>query len=131
MSSIIEVPVAVAEVVDKITILRIKARLISDQEKRRNVKNELAILEGALRAAHPHIEDDLRDVWDDLQQVNQELWDIEDDIRGHEGRKDFGQSFIELARAVYVTNDRRAALKRQINLALGSAIVEEKSYQAY
>ena len=125
----IETPVSWGELIDKITILEIKAERIEDAAKVANVARELALLNErrALAPASAVIEK----LTDDLRTVNTELWVIEDDIRDCERAKDFGARFIELARAVYHTNDRRAALKRQINDALGSGIVEEKSYKAY
>lgn len=125
----IEVPVSLGELIDKITILEIKERRIADEAKRTNVARELALLRARF-AVSPQGEE-IRRLTDDLRSVNEELWIIEDDIRDCERRKDFGERFVALARAVYHTNDRRADLKRRINQALGSAIVEEKSYAAY
>ncbi|MDG5501324.1 DUF6165 family protein [Marinobacter sp. BGYM27] len=130
MTDVIKVPVSFGEVLDKITILEIKSERIQDAAKVKNVRLEL---------------EELSLVWDDavsdpasiaslreqLKAVNEQLWVIEDDIRDQEAEQDFGPRFIELARAVYVTNDKRAALKKDINLALGSRFVEEKSYQDY
>ena len=130
MTDVIKVPVSFGEVLDKITILEIKSERIQDAAKVKNVRLEL---------------EELSSVWDDavsdpasiaslreqLKAVNEQLWVIEDDIRDQEAEQDFGPRFIELARAVYVTNDKRAALKKDINLALGSRFVEEKSYQDY
>ncbi|QDL94203.1 hypothetical protein FDP22_20330 (plasmid) [Paroceanicella profunda] len=123
-------PVAPGELIDKITILRLKASRIGAGEARANVCRELALLEDTC-AAHVPPGDALARLTEALAGVNAELWDIEDAIRDCERRADFGPDFIALARAVYRTNDRRAALKREINLALGSDIVEEKSYTAY
>ena len=118
------------ELIDKITILEIKAERIESPEKRANVTYELAVLSNALRAA---VEPSKRltNLTRDLRAVNEKLWDIEDDIRECERNRDFGPRFIELARSVYRTNDERAAIKRTINEMLGAAIVEEKSYSAY
>lgn len=124
------VPVAVGELADKLTILEIKAERIRDVQKLRNVRSELK---------------QLRAVWDrrgdrpaavealirDLKQTNERLWDIENDIRDCERQHDFGRQFVELARAIYRTNDLRTEIKREINLLLGSPIIEEKSYRAY
>lgn len=121
------VPVAPGELVDKLTILRLKSERIEAPEKLANVQRELARLEKVATATLPR-DARLEALWDDLYEVNVGLWDIEDDIRRCEARGDFGKAFIALARAVYVTNDRRARLKKQINLLLGSDIVEEKSY---
>ncbi|WP_181703868.1 DUF6165 family protein [Chthonobacter albigriseus] len=125
----IEVPVSWGELIDKITILEIKAERIGDAAKLANVRRELELLNGRLAAAA--ITDEVRALTAGLKAVNLELWDIEDEIRDQERAKDFGPRFIELARAVYVTNDKRADLKRALNAALGSAIQEEKSYAAY
>lgn len=125
----IEVPVAWGELVDKITILEIKSERIADPAKLANVATELRLLRERLGT----VEDDpaVADLHAALKRVNEALWEIEDDIRDRERDGDFGPKFIELARSVYRTNDRRAELKREINLALGSAILEEKSYKPY
>ena len=121
------VPTAPGELIDKLTILRLKEEKISDPAKLANVRHERAALQSiADRALPPSVE--LMALWDDLYSINADLWEIEDDIRAFEARGDFGPGFIALARAVYVTNDERAAVKKRINLLLGSAIVEEKSY---
>lgn len=118
-------PIAAGELIDKITILEIKAARITDAVKRANVMRELDALD-ALRARHGLA--GLDALTAELKAVNERLWDVEDEIRELEAEQRFDARFIELARAVYVTNDRRAALKKDINLAVGSAIVEEKSY---
>jgi hypothetical protein len=130
MSDVITVPVSFGEVLDKITILEIKSERISDPAKLVNVRKELEDLGKVWDAAikDPALIADDRQA---LKAINEELWVIEDDIRDCEAAQDFGPRFIELARAVYFTNDRRAAVKKKINLALGSAYVEEKSYQDY
>jgi hypothetical protein len=128
--STIRVDVAPGEVIDKITILEIKQQRINDQDKQRNVTTELTVLNEAVRR-NIDSSDQLQHIQSELRDVNGQLWDIEDEIRICERDKDFGPRFIELARAVYQTNDRRAALKRQINELLGSAIIEEKDYQDY
>ena len=124
------VPVSPGEVIDKLTILRIKARRIVDAGKLEHVRRELELLERTWReSAYAG-----RDIGADeaaLQAVNERLWDIEDRIRDKERSRSFDAAFVELARAVYVENDQRAAIKRRINLALGSLIVEEKSYSQY
>jgi hypothetical protein len=130
MPSTILVEIAPGELVDKITILEIKAHEIKDQSKLANVRRELEILSAARDQAMPASRE-LDDLTAQLKQVNQTLWDIEDAIRLCEKAKDFGPKFIELARSVYHQNDRRAALKRQINELLGSRIIEEKAYQPY
>jgi hypothetical protein len=124
------VPLSPGEMLDKITILRIKAARMSDPVKVANVKHELALLEKTWRdsgAAAVNIGDEEAN----LTRVNEKLWVIEDDIRDEERAKRFGEKFIELARAVYFVNDERAAIKKRINTAMGSTIVEEKSYKSY
>ncbi|HEY3655826.1 MAG TPA: DUF6165 family protein [Steroidobacteraceae bacterium] len=126
----IKVPVSPGELLDKITILRIKSRRMSDPNKLRNVRLELDALQGTwTSSAYAGVDIDA-DV-DALTTVNERLWVIEDDIRDKERAQAFDAEFIRLARAVYVENDERAAIKRRINLKLGSTIVEEKSYQVY
>jgi hypothetical protein len=126
----IKVPVSVGELVDKLVILEIKAERIEDAGKRANVVHERDLLRDTVAAEVPGSAR-LNELTAALKHVNELLWVIEDDIRDCERAKDFGQRFIELARAVYVTNDKRAALKKDINLLVGSDIVEEKSYKAY
>jgi hypothetical protein len=124
------VPVSPGELLDKITILRIKSARMSDAGKLANVRHELALLEQTWRTVVPQERHPLADE-QALTAVNTRLWVIEDDIRLQEAAQDFGPRFIELARAVYVENDERAAIKKRINVALGSTIVEEKSYRPY
>jgi len=124
------VPISPGELLDKITILRIKSARMTDETKLRNVRVELDALEQTWResgAAVPTVAADEAA----LQKVNEELWDIEDRIRDKERAGEFDAVFIELARAVYVTNDERARFKKNINMTLGSRLVEEKSYQSY
>jgi hypothetical protein len=124
------VPVSPGELLDKITILRIKAARIGDAAKVANVKHELALLEKTWKDSGAAAVD-LADEEANLTRVNEKLWVIEDEIRDEERARRFTEKFIELARAVYVTNDERAAIKKRINSALGSTIVEEKSYKSY
>jgi hypothetical protein len=124
------VPVSPGELLDKITILRLKAARIADAVKLSNVRRELALLEQSWRRALP-AGADLSDDEAALQQVNAALWDVEDRIRDHEAQRRFDAAFIELARSVYIHNDERAAIKRRINLRLNAALVEEKSYRPY
>ena len=126
----LQVPVSVGEVLDKITILQIKLAHISDAAKRANIQNELDALL-PLVAGGAFTTDQMQGLMAELKSVNEALWDIEDDIREKEAAKSFDDEFIRLARAVYVTNDKRAEIKKQINLATGSALVEEKSYESY
>jgi hypothetical protein len=126
----IKIEVAPGEIIDKLTILEIKRERIGDEAKRRNVAHEWDVLTRDLDVAVKKTLqlDVLRAK---LKEINLRLWVIEDDIRDCERAKDFGAKFVELARAVYITNDERALVKRQINELLGSSIMEEKSYAAY
>ncbi|MBP6627689.1 MAG: hypothetical protein KA187_09790 [Arenimonas sp.] len=126
----IHVPVSFGELLDKIAILQIKSERMSDPAKLLNVRNELAALE-ATWAAHPAAATDIAGLRGALKAVNERLWVIEDDIRIKEKAQAFDAAFVALARAVYFENDERARIKKDINLALGSAYVEEKSYQDY
>jgi hypothetical protein len=128
--SLIQTPVSYGELIDKITILEIKSRQIRDEAKLANVRNELDLL-NATWTAHPAAQTDISDERARLLAVNEALWDIEDRIRLKERAQAFDAEFIELARSVYFRNDERAAVKREINLKLGSQLVEEKSYQDY
>ena len=124
------VPISPGELLDKITILRIKSARIVDEAKLANVHRELSRLQ-ASRVAVLGADADLAVEEAALERVNAELWDIEDRIREHEAQQRFDADFIQLARAVYLRNDERAALKRRINLKLQSALIEEKSYRPY
>lgn len=123
------VPISPGELLDKITILRIKSTRMTDAAKLVNVRTELAELEKTWREAvgSANVAEDERA----LQAVNERLWVIEDDIRDKERAQAFDARFIELARSVYIENDERAAIKKRVNVALGSRIVEEKSYKPY
>jgi len=125
---IIEAPISLGELVDKITILKIKIRNISDPLKLENVRKELKQLISVLSNAKIP---DIYFEFQSLENINAELWDIEDKIRIKESKKEFDQEFIKLARSVYVTNDKRAKVKKEINLKVGSDLVEEKSYEQY
>lgn len=118
------------EFLDKLSILEIKAERIADPDKLAHVQHELALLR-ATWAASPLAGHDVAAACAALKQVNAALWEIEDRLRDLERERRFDAEFVELARSVYITNDRRAALKRELNLALGSEIVEEKSYRPY
>ena len=126
----LRIEVAPGEIIDKLTILEIKRERIADEVKRKNVAYEWDVLTRDLVAGVPSTPE-LEALRMKLKEINLKLWVIEDDIRDCERAKDFGPKFVELARAVYVTNDERAAVKRQINELLNSAIIEEKSYAAY
>ena len=129
---LIEAPISLGELIDKITILEIKAANITDSGKLKNVSHELNILNQKVDELLDLAgQQKLSPLKQSLKDINQELWIIEDDIRDCEAAQNFGHKFIELARAVYRTNDKRAAIKREINLLLGSDIMEEKSYHSY
>ena len=126
----ISVPVSFGELLDKIAILQIKSERMTDPAKLANVRAELSALERTWMA-HPAAGGDIARLRVDLKAVNERLWVIEDDIRLKEKAQAFDQEFITLARSVYVQNDVRARIKKEINLALGSSYVEEKSYEDY
>lgn len=126
----IRIPVATGELLDKITILRIKSERIADPGKLANIHRELELLESIwtrIDADDERVTDCIRR----LKEVNESLWEIEDRIRMKEARRNFDQDFIELARSVYFTNDKRSAIKREINELTGSTLIEEKSYEQY
>jgi len=127
---IIQVPVSPGEVLDKITILEIKSERIKEADKVANVKRELELLSASWLDAVDE-DDTVRRIHAELKTINEALWEIEDDIRDKERAREFDQVFIDLARSVYVTNDQRANAKKELNIYLGSEIVEEKSYQDY
>ena len=129
MTSLPHVPISWGELLDKISILEIKAARLSEEAARANVEKELAMLRQIAEPvrAHPHTGPLIAR----LKAINETLWEVEDQIREHEARGDFGEGFIALARAVYRRNDERGAVKRQLNLMLGSALFEEKSYKPY
>ncbi|MBB5675977.1 DUF6165 family protein [Xanthomonas arboricola] len=129
MSEIL-VPVSFGELLDKIAILQIKSERMSDPVKLANVRSELSALETSWMA-HPAAGHDIVRLRAALKAVNERLWVIEDDIRLKEQAQAFDDSFVQLARSVYIENDERARIKKEINLALGSSYVEEKSYQDY
>lgn len=126
----VQIPVAWGELIDKITILEIKQQKLKEPQALANVRTELDLLCG-VRDDAGSFEGEVAQVAGKLKDVNETLWDIEDDIRLCERDKNFSEKFIELARAVYKTNDKRAALKREINNLMNSGIYEEKSYQPY
>ena len=126
----VKIDISYAELIDKITILKIKSERITDPEKLKNVLAELALL---LKTAEDTIgpRTDIAALMQELKAVNETLWDIEDLIRIKERIQDFGDEFIELARNVYRTNDQRFMVKKKIDMLLGSSITEEKSYEGY
>ncbi len=124
------IPISPGELLDKLTILDIKAERLSDPTKRANVQTERALLEKVWADAGLG-SDTIDQLRAELKAINEQLWQIEDDIRDEEREGRFGERFIELARSVYIRNDERAAIKRAINVALASPIMEEKSYRDY
>jgi hypothetical protein len=121
------VPISLGELTDKITILEIKCARITDPDRLHNVEHEYRLLSDLWGSSVPD-DQELSDLRAALQAINQTLWQVEDDLRDHERRGDFGPGFVDLARAVYRNNDRRAAIKREINQRFNSDLVEEKSY---
>ncbi|MFK7955075.1 MAG: DUF6165 family protein [Lysobacterales bacterium] len=128
--STVSVPVSYGELLDKITILEIKSDRISQPDRLENVRRELTLLTQVWEQMGAKV-NEVSEARSRLKTVNTSLWDIEDKIRLKEASNTFDERFVELARAVYVTNDRRAAIKKEINIALGSELVEEKSYEPY
>lgn len=126
---IINIPVSLGELVDKISILKIKKKNIIDKEKLILINSELFLLESILTKTVKSKK--IKKYLDDLTNINLELWKIEDEIRDCEKIKNFDQKFINLARSVYITNDKRSEIKLQINNKFGSTIVEIKSYEKY
>lgn len=130
MTAEILVPVSFGELLDKISILQIKSERITDPAKLANIHAELSALETTWMA-HPAGVKDIARLRAELKAVNERLWDIEDTIRLQDKAQAFNDTFVELARSVYLQNDQRARIKKDINLALGSGYVEEKSYKDY
>jgi hypothetical protein len=130
MTHAVEAPVAIGELIDKITILEIKAERFTDAAKRKNVVAELSMLCARRDQAVPQAPR-LDALSAQLKAVNERIWELEDSIRDCERRADFGPDFVAMARSIYRTNDERAAVKRQINVGFGSDLIEEKSYAPY
>ena len=126
---LINTPISLGELVDKISILMIKKKNISDTIKLQHVNKELEFLQKTLKKYIS--EEEINEFLLKLVNINSKLWDIEDDIRECERKKLFDQSFIDLARSVYFTNDERAKVKNDINKTFGSELVEVKSYEEY
>ena len=126
----IKVELSVGELIDKISILQIKAERIIDRSKLENINKELDVLMSLWKDSI-NSNNNLESEINDLKAINEELWDIEDKIRDKERNQVFDKGFIELARAVYITNDKRAYIKRIINSKTGSELIEEKSYSNY
>lgn len=125
---VITAQISCGELIDKITILKIKVKLITDEEKLKNVRKELEILQKICEDNIAQYQS-IAQLEKTLQQINQDLWDIEDAIRVKERNKEFDDEFIQIARSVYVTNDKRCMIKKEIDKVLGSDITEEKSYE--
>jgi ATP sulfurylase len=123
-----KVEVSIGEVVDKTTILEIKKEKFKSEDKLKNVIKEYEILKAQIEKVGITIDSD---EYKRLKEINLKLWHIEDDLRIMESKKEFNQDFIELARSVYFTNDKRAEVKKEINLNHGSDLVEEKEYVEY
>jgi len=130
MTAEISVPVSFGELLDKISILQIKSERINDPAKLVNIRAELSALEKTWMA-HPAGVKDIAKLRAELKDINEQLWDIEDNVRLKDKAGEFDDAFIALARSVYQKNDQRARIKKDINLALGSVYVEEKSYKDY
>ena len=130
-----KIEVSNGEIMDKLTILAIKLEQIKDEAKLKNVQTEFDVLAPIVHGMYEALEGEdnelLQDLHKNLQNINQTLWNIEDQIRVHESKKDFEDDFVELARSVYFTNDERAEFKKKINELTGSLLVEEKSYEDY
>ena len=127
----IYVPISPGELIDKITILEIKMERMDDKQKLINVKTELDLLENVWQQSDYAGADIVKEKRAELKSINEKLWVIEDGLRLKEAEAEFDNEFIELARSVYFTNDRRAKIKKEINIGVGSDLVEEKSYQDY
>ena len=123
-----KIDVSVGELVDKVTILSIKLRMVKDKKKAKNIEHEYDLLSQAMESTGITTESE---EFKRLLEINQRLWDIEDNIRRKEKNKEFDEEFVQLARSVYIENDKRAAEKRTINLKTGSDIIEEKEYVEY
>lgn len=130
-----KIEVSNGEIMDKLTILAIKLQQIKDPAKLKNVQTEFDELDPIVQGMYEALEAEdieyLQDLYKNLKDINQTLWNIEDQIRIHESKKDFKDDFVELARSVYFTNDERAEYKKKINELTGSLLVEEKSYEDY
>ena len=126
-----KVEVSNGELLDKLSILELKLKNIKDDKKLINIKNEHGGLSPLCNNLFNNYGNELRSLYAKLSEINAELWKIEDDIRECERNKDFGDEFVQLARAMYFTNDKRSDVKKSINLLTESGFVEEKSYEDY
>ena len=122
------IEVSNGEIIDKLTILTIKLANIQEEQKLGNIRKEFDVMYNAAKEIGI---DETNDLYQQMLEINSKLWDIEDKIRDCECRKDFGEEFVKLARSVYITNDERSRIKREINLQTGSSLIEEKSYKGY
>ena len=126
----VNIPVSLGELLDKISILEIKNQKILSESKLKNIKKELTGLRNVLEELNINLSE-TDDLYENLYKINLTLWEIEDSIRVLEKNEDFGEKFIELARSVYITNDKRFKVKNEINQLFNSEFVEEKSYEDY
>ena len=126
----VNVALSVGELIDKITILKLKIKFIKNKEQLKNINNELDILKPLLKENKLET-DEINQLTNQLYEINLKLWEIEDDLRDKERKSEFDDEFIALARSVYFTNDNRAEIKKKINLSSGSTLLEEKSYAKY
>ena len=126
---IVKIPISLGELVDKISILLIKEKNISDEKKLSKIREELSLLKKTLN--HKINDNNIKNYLNKLVEINTKLWKIEDDIRDCERGKKFDKIFIDLARSVYITNDKRSEIKNEINKKFGSKIIEVKSYKQY
>ena len=126
-----KVEISIGELLDKISILEIKLLNIKDKEKTKNVYKELKTLNPYLQNLLDEYGVDMENLYTKISKINKTLWDIEDAIREKEAEEEFNEEFVELARSVYIINDQRAAVKKEINLLTKSELVEEKSYKDY
>ena len=126
----IRVVLSVGELIDKITILQLKMKFIKNKKQLNNISNELKTLKPLLRENNLETPK-INELFAELYEINLKLWKIEDKIREKERQSDFKDEFISLARSVYFTNDKRAEIKKKINLISGSELIEEKSYEKY
>ena len=122
------IEVSNGEIIDKLTILTIKLANIQEEQKLGNIRKEFDVMYNAAKEIGI---DETNDLYQQMLEINSKLWDIEDKIRDCESRKDFGEEFVKLAISVYITNDERIRIKREINLQTGSSLIEEKSYKGY
>lgn len=131
MTTDIKVEISCGELIDKLTILSIKCEKIKNKEKLKNVQHEFKILNEISQKLRSLSPDEFDNFYKKLRKINLSLWNIEDEIRKFEKESNFGKDFIELARSVYITNDKRFSTKNEINTFFSSGVVEEKDYEEY